>query len=168
MNTLPPLLKFFEKFQKEGKKEIVTFVEGMFNSHGVGRPSKQKQARSTSRTLRTSGRAKRFKTKTPHTVTLQVKIERGQRSIKNQHKVPDRVLVYPCAEISQHTKKKTFHLQCYLGPLIRKRGSNSDICDSELQSEPLLCTSNLLSRPCHGNRSVITSLSLAGIQRGMS
>ena len=33
--------------------------------------------------------------KTPQTVTLQVKIERGQKAIKNQHIVPDHILAYP-------------------------------------------------------------------------
>ena len=35
------------------------------------------------------------KTKTPQMVTLQVKIESGQKAIKNQHTVPDHVLAYP-------------------------------------------------------------------------
>ena len=54
------------------------------------------------------------KTKTPQTVTLQVKLERMQTSIKIQRTVPDHVLAYPCAEIFQHKKKQpNFHLQCY-------------------------------------------------------
>ena len=54
------------------------------------------------------------KTKTPQTVTLQVKIERGQKSIKNQHTVPDHVLAYPLRRNFPAQKKQlNFHLQCY-------------------------------------------------------
>ena len=35
------------------------------------------------------------KTKTPQTVTLQVKMERGQKATKIQHAIPDHVLAYP-------------------------------------------------------------------------
>ena len=50
------------------------------------------------------------KTKTPQTVTLQMKIERVHKSIMNQHAVPDHVLAYPCAGISQQNKKPKFSL----------------------------------------------------------
>ena len=52
--------------------------------------------------------------KTPQTVTLQVKIERGQKAIKNQHTVPDHVLAYPLRrKFPAQKNTQNFHLQCY-------------------------------------------------------
>ena len=47
------------------------------------------------------------KTKAPQTVTLQVKIERGRKAIKNQHAVPDHVLAYPLHRNFPAQKKTT-------------------------------------------------------------
>ena len=54
------------------------------------------------------------KTKTPQTVTLQVKIERGQKSIKNSAHSSRPCSCLPRALKFPSTKKQlTFHLQCY-------------------------------------------------------
>ena len=79
------------------------------------------------------------KTKPPQTVTLQVKIERGQKSTKIQGTVPDHVLAYPLRRnFPAHQKTVIFHLQCYhlqcfsfarlLGKVLEKQSGN-DIGD---------------------------------------